>query len=144
MNNKNEIYKSVNQDIFNISKEVVNQFKNQHSVWMNLAGGVLRDLILDIADLGDKVNAVIYKKGENPEIEAKVNANRFPIVAILNKDNKIVGIAMMKLTSADNISYIVPSIVINTFLNDQQFSLETLKILLPISNALYQPDPYKL
>ena len=37
---------------------------------------------------------------------------------MLNKDNKIVGIAMMKLRSADNISYIVPSIVINTFLND--------------------------
>lgn len=38
--------------------------------------------------------------------------------AVVNKDNKIVGIAMMKLTSADNISYIVPSVVINTFLND--------------------------
>lgn len=38
--------------------------------------------------------------------------------AVVNKDNKIVGIAMMKLTNADNISYIVPSVVINTFLND--------------------------
>ncbi|MGN0027944.1 MAG: FAD-dependent oxidoreductase [Clostridium sp.] len=52
----------------------------------------LRDLILDIADLGDKVNAVIYKKGENPEMEAKVHANRFPIVAILNKDNEYTGV----------------------------------------------------
>jgi S1-C subfamily serine protease len=38
--------------------------------------------------------------------------------AVVNKDNKVVGIAMMKLTNADNISYIVPSVVINTFLND--------------------------
>ena len=38
--------------------------------------------------------------------------------AVVDKDNKIVGIAMMKLTNADNISYIVPSIVINYFLND--------------------------
>lgn len=52
----------------------------------------LRDLILDIADLGDKVNAVIYKKGENPEMEANVHANRFPIVAILNKDNEYTGV----------------------------------------------------
>ncbi|WP_294188247.1 FAD-dependent oxidoreductase [uncultured Clostridium sp.] len=52
----------------------------------------LRDLVLDIADLGDKVNAVIYKKGENPEMEAKVHANRFPIVAILNKDNEYTGV----------------------------------------------------
>ena len=52
----------------------------------------LRDLVLDIADLGDKVNALIYKKGENPEIEDKVHANRFPIVAILNKDNEYSGV----------------------------------------------------
>ena len=38
--------------------------------------------------------------------------------AVVDKDNKIVGIAMMKLTNTDNISYIVPSIVINTFLSD--------------------------
>ncbi|MGG7056911.1 FAD-dependent oxidoreductase [Clostridium tertium] len=52
----------------------------------------LRDLVLDIADLSDKVNALIYKKGENPEIEDKVHANRFPIVAILNKDGKYSGV----------------------------------------------------
>ena len=52
----------------------------------------LRDLVLDIADLGDKVNAIIYKKGENPEMEDKIHANRFPIVAILNKDNEYTGV----------------------------------------------------
>jgi len=52
----------------------------------------LRDLVLDIADLSDKVNALIYKKGENPEIEDKVHANRFPIVAILNKDGEYSGV----------------------------------------------------
>lgn len=59
MNNKDEIYKSVNQDIFNISKEVVNQFKNQHSVWMNLAGGALRDLILDNEDKIKDIDLVL-------------------------------------------------------------------------------------
>ena len=52
----------------------------------------LRDLVLDVADLGVKVNAVIYKKGENPEMEDKIHANRFPIVAILNKDNEYTGV----------------------------------------------------
>ena len=52
----------------------------------------LRDLVLDIADLSDKVTALIYKKGENPEMEAKVHANRFPIVAILNKDGEYSGV----------------------------------------------------
>ena len=59
MNNKDEIYKSVNQDIFNISKEVVNQFKSQHSVWMNLAGGALRDLILDNEDKIKDIDLVL-------------------------------------------------------------------------------------
>lgn len=52
----------------------------------------LRDLVLDIADLGDKVTALIYKKGENPEMEDKIHANRFPIVAILNKDSEYTGV----------------------------------------------------
>ena len=52
----------------------------------------LRDLVLDIADLGDKVEALIYKKGENPEMEDKVHADKFPIVAILNKDGEYSGV----------------------------------------------------
>lgn len=52
----------------------------------------LRDLVLDIADLGDKVNAEIYKKGENPDMEAKIHADKFPIVAILNKSVEYTGV----------------------------------------------------
>lgn len=51
------------------------------------------------------------------QIDAAINSGNSG-GAVLNKDNKIVGIAMMKLTNADNISYIIPSVVINTFLND--------------------------
>ena len=51
------------------------------------------------------------------QIDAAINSGNSG-GAVINKDNKIVGIAMMKLNNADNISYIVPSIVINTFLQD--------------------------
>ena len=51
------------------------------------------------------------------QIDAAINSGNSG-GAVVNKDNKIVGIAMMKLTNTDNISYIVPSIVINYFLND--------------------------
>ena len=51
------------------------------------------------------------------QIDAAINSGNSG-GAVVNKDNKIVGIAMMKLNKSDNISYIVPSIVINTFLND--------------------------
>ena len=51
------------------------------------------------------------------QIDAAINSGNSG-GAVVNKDNKIVGIAMMKLSNAHNISYIVPSIVINNFLND--------------------------
>lgn len=52
----------------------------------------LRDLVLDIADLGDKVKAKIYKKGENGEIENKINADKYPVVALLDKEGNYSGL----------------------------------------------------
>ena len=52
----------------------------------------LRDLVLDIADLGDKVTAEIYNKGENLEIENKINADKYPIVALLDSEGKYSGV----------------------------------------------------
>lgn len=78
-------------------KGVLSKFENNISlvsiVDENNAKSIeLRDLVLDIADLGDKVEAIIYKKGENPEIEEKVHADKYPIVAILNKDGDYAGV----------------------------------------------------
>ena len=52
----------------------------------------LRDLVLDITDLGDKVNSEIYNKGENVEIEAKINADKFPVVGLLDSNKNYVGV----------------------------------------------------
>ena len=51
-----------------------------------------RDLILDIASLGEKLNVEIYKKSENPEIEEMINADKLPVVALLDKDKKYSGV----------------------------------------------------
>ena len=50
------------------------------------------DLILDMASLGEKLNVEIYKKSENPEMEAKINADKLPVVALLDKDNNYSGV----------------------------------------------------
>lgn len=52
----------------------------------------LRDLVLDMADLGDKLNAQIYIKGENKEIEEKIHANKFPVVSFLDSKGNYSGI----------------------------------------------------
>jgi len=78
-------------------KGVLSKFENNISLVSivdesNAKSIELRDLIIDIADLGNKVEAIIYKKGENPEIEEKVHADKYPIVAILNKDGDYAGV----------------------------------------------------
>ncbi len=52
----------------------------------------LRDLVLDICDLSNKVSSIIYRKGENPEMEDKVHANKYPIVALLDKNGNYSGV----------------------------------------------------
>lgn len=52
----------------------------------------LRDLVLDISSLSNKLNASIYKKGENPEIEKIINADKFPVVALLNNNGLYSGV----------------------------------------------------
>ena len=52
----------------------------------------LKDLVLDISSLSDKVTPIISNRGENPELEAKIHADKFPIVALLDKDNNYSGV----------------------------------------------------
>lgn len=52
----------------------------------------LRDLVIDIADLSDKLEAVVKTKGEDAALEAKVNADKFPVVAFLDKDGNYAGV----------------------------------------------------
>ncbi|SCH87146.1 thioredoxin-disulfide reductase [Romboutsia sp. Marseille-P6047] len=50
------------------------------------------DLILDMASLGEKLNIEIYKKNENLKMEEMINADKLPVVALLDKDKKYSGV----------------------------------------------------
>ncbi|MGM9986042.1 MAG: FAD-dependent oxidoreductase, partial [Bacillaceae bacterium] len=52
----------------------------------------LRDLVLDIASLGDKLHAEIILKGENHELEMKANIDKFPAVALMNHKGEYSGV----------------------------------------------------
>lgn len=52
----------------------------------------LRDLVMDIANLGDKLEAIVKTKGEDLALEEKVNADKFPVVALLDQDGNYAGV----------------------------------------------------
>lgn len=52
----------------------------------------LRDFIFDIVSLGDKLGAVVKLKGEDPTLEQKINADKFPIVALLDQFENYSGV----------------------------------------------------
>lgn len=52
----------------------------------------LRDLVIDMSNLSNKLNVEIYNKGENTEIEKKINADKFPIVSLLNDNGEYSGV----------------------------------------------------
>ena len=52
----------------------------------------LRDFLTEIADLGDKVHLELHKKGENTEVEQKIHADKYPVVALLNQSGEYSGV----------------------------------------------------
>ncbi|MDE5977856.1 MAG: FAD-dependent oxidoreductase [Turicibacter sp.] len=52
----------------------------------------LRDLVMDIAELGDKLEAVVKTKGEDQALEEKINADKFPIVALVDQEGNYAGV----------------------------------------------------
>ncbi|WP_042349402.1 FAD-dependent oxidoreductase [Bacillus massiliigorillae] len=52
----------------------------------------LRDFLLDVAELGDKLHLELYNKGENPEMEAKIHADKYPVVSLLNANGEYSGV----------------------------------------------------
>ena len=52
----------------------------------------LRDFLLDVAELGDKLHLELYTKGENPAVEEKIHADKFPVVSLLNANGEYSGV----------------------------------------------------
>lgn len=52
----------------------------------------LRDFLLDVTELGDKLHLELYNKGENPEMETKIHADKFPVVSLLNAAGEYSGV----------------------------------------------------
>lgn len=70
----------------------------------------LRDLILDISNLSDKIKTEIYKKGANITIENKINADKFPVVAFLDSEGNYSGVKFHGVPGGHELNSFVLSI----------------------------------
>lgn len=106
-----------------------------------------RDLILDMASLGEKLNVEIYKKSENLEIEEMINADKLPVVALLDKDRKYSGVKFHGVPGGHELNSFILSIynlagpgqaIDETLLNEiKAFDKKTnLKVIVSLSCTL--------
>ncbi len=85
----------------------------------------LRDLILDIADLDERVSAEIYSKGENIEIENEIHADKYPVVALLDNNKKYSGVKFHGVPGGHELNSFILAIY-NLGSAGQQISEDTL------------------
>lgn len=77
--------------------EIASRFENSIELVVVKDSSVEKSLeienaVKDIASVSDKIKFSSYEKGENAELEANIGAERFPTIAILDKDGKFSGI----------------------------------------------------
>ncbi|WP_300379416.1 thioredoxin-disulfide reductase [Clostridium sp.] len=95
----------------------------------------LKDLILDIAALSDKVTTIISNKGENLDLESKIHADKFPIVALLDKDNNYSGVKFHGVPGGHELNSFILAIY-NLAGPGQAINPDTLKDIEKIDNKI--------
>ncbi|WP_022820334.1 FAD-dependent oxidoreductase [Fusobacterium russii] len=60
--------------------------------------------VKEITDISDKLKFSSYNKGENKELEAKIKAERFPTITILNKDGEYSGLKYSSIPSGHELN----------------------------------------
>ena len=97
LNDKKRRSKLLNDDMRNQIKSVLALMENEVNIVSivdktNNKSIELMDLLLDIESLGEKLNVEIYEKSQNEEMEKLINADKYPIAALLDKNKNYSGV----------------------------------------------------
>lgn len=97
INDKNRKSKLLNDDLRNQIKSILDLMEKKVTLVSIVDESMEKsvefmDLILDMSSLGEKLNVEIYKKSENPDMEAKINADKLPVVALLDENKNYSGV----------------------------------------------------
>jgi thioredoxin reductase (NADPH) len=87
----------LNEEISSQIREVFNKMEKEVTLVTIVDEDVkksleLKEVLEEISALGEKVRLEVHKKGENPEKEEKINADKFPVVVLLDNDGKYRGV----------------------------------------------------
>ncbi|MEG0372055.1 MAG: thioredoxin family protein [Clostridium sp.] len=52
----------------------------------------LKDLAIDISSLSENIKIQVYTKGENLDIESKINADKYPVLSLVDSDGNYSGV----------------------------------------------------
>ena len=92
-------------------------------------------MIKEIASVSDKIEFSVYEKGEKPELEQKINAERFPTIAIFDKDKNFSGIKFSALPSGHELNSFILAMY-NVAGPGQKLSEETLEKIAKINKPI--------
>lgn len=83
-------------------------------------------MVKEIASVSDKIKVSVYEKGDRADLEAKVNVERFPTIALLDKDGNFSGIKFSALPSGHELNSFILAMY-NVAGPGQKLSEETLE-----------------
>lgn len=90
-------------------RDIVSRFENNIELVVIKDSAVekssmIEAMVKEISSVSDKLKFSSFEKGENPELEKKIKADRFPTIAILDKNGDFSGIKFSSLPSGHELN----------------------------------------
>ncbi|AVQ28303.1 thioredoxin reductase [Fusobacterium ulcerans] len=96
---------------------------------------MIEAMVKEISSVSDKLKFSSFEKGENPELEKKIKADRFPTIAILDKNGDFSGVKFSSLPSGHELNSFILAMY-NIAGPGQKISDDTMKNIQNISSPV--------
>lgn len=121
-------------------KDIVSKFENNIELVVIKDSSVekssmIENMVKEISSVSNKLKFISFEKGENSELEKKIKADRFPTIAILDKNGDFSGIKFSSLPSGHELNSFILAMY-NIAGPGQKISEDTMKNIKNISSPI--------
>lgn len=121
-------------------KDIVSKFENNIEFVVIKDSSVekssmIENMVKEISSVSNKLKFISFEKGENSELEKKIKADRFPTIAILDKNGDFSGIKFSSLPSGHELNSFILAMY-NIAGPGQKISEDTMKNIKNISSPV--------